>query len=101
MVPLHMLILSVVISIIYGVMKGVEIKYIDDGELPPLKNMVRDAVIVFSSAFASIFLYSQVGENAGNLLGGFGFDLGSLPGFGGTTDGGGPGTQAFTGEPGF
>ncbi len=100
MVPLHMLILSVVISVIYGVMKGLEIKYIDGGELPPLKNMVRDAVIVFSSAFASIFLYSQIGENAGNFLGGVGFDLGSLTGFGGSSSSG-PGTQAFTGEPGF
>ena len=98
MVPLHMLILSVVISIVYGVMKGLENKYIhEEEEFPPLKDMVRDAAIVFGSALSSIFLFVQIESNLGSLLGGSGMDLGKMVGLGGTS----AGAQAFTGEPGF
>jgi hypothetical protein len=98
MVPLHMLIISVVICIFYGVLKGLENKYINkEDELPPLKDMVRDAVIVFISSFASIFLFVQIEANIGNLLGGVGMDLGKIVGLSETATG----TQAFTGEPGF
>jgi predicted nuclease of restriction endonuclease-like RecB superfamily len=46
------LLLSVVITILFGVLKFLEMKYLDK-KLKPLRDVVRDIVMVFSASFAS------------------------------------------------
>ena len=54
------LIMSLVICVIFGVLKCLEMKYLDK-ELKPLKHVIRDLVMVFASAFMTsfVFLYYQ------------------------------------------
>jgi hypothetical protein len=54
------LVISTVISILFAIFKFIEMKYIDK-HLKPLKDILRDIVIVFLSSFLTlmVFLYYQ------------------------------------------
>jgi hypothetical protein len=48
------LLLAVSITILFGIMKFVEMKYLDQ-KLKPLKDIIRDLVMVFGSSFVCSF----------------------------------------------
>jgi hypothetical protein len=48
------LVLAISITILFGVMKFVEMKYLDC-KLKPLKDVIRDLVMVFGSSFVCSF----------------------------------------------
>jgi hypothetical protein len=52
------LFLSVVVVVIFGVLKFLEMKYLDK-HLKPLRDVVRDLVMVFVSTFVSALAYIQ------------------------------------------
>ena len=52
------LFLSVVVVVIFGVLKFLEMKYLDE-QLKPLRDVVRDLVMVFVSTFVSALAYIQ------------------------------------------
>lgn len=52
------LFLSVVVVVIFGVLKFLEMKYLDK-QLKPLRDVVRDLVMVFVSTFVSALAYIQ------------------------------------------
>lgn len=43
------------ITLVFCIFKFVEMKYLDE-EIKPLKSFVRDAIMVFSSAFLSVYV---------------------------------------------
>jgi hypothetical protein len=80
------LILSLAISALFSLLKLLEMKYIEK-EMTPLKNIVRDAVIVFISSFIPIFLFIQFSNNISKFFGGMDITSSS--------------PQIFTDTPGF
>ena len=80
------LLLAIAISIIFFIIKLVMMKYVEK-EMKPLKYLVRDAFLVFASAFLPIFLFFQMSGTFNELLG-----------IGGEVV---PQTQIFTDAPGF
>ena len=86
----QVVIISVLISTLYLGIKVVEMKYVDK-KMKPLRDIVRDTVIVFACAAVSTFFYFKMNVNISNF-----FDVVTdsktlMPST----------TQVFTGEPGF
>jgi hypothetical protein len=81
------LLLTVIIAILYFVMKMLEAKYVNKTQ-EPLKYVVRDTLIVSACSFLVLFLFFQMSGPIVEILGGGEFA-------------GSAATQAFTGEPGF
>ena len=81
------LLLAISIAIIFFLIKLVMMKYVEK-EIRPLKYLVRDAFVVFSSAFLPIFLFFQMSGTFNQLLGIGGGDNVQQ-------------TQIFTDSPGF
>jgi hypothetical protein len=81
------LLLTVVIGILYFVTKIAESKYIHKKQ-EPMKNTVRDTLIVTACVFTVLFLFFHMSGPLVELLG-TGEYVGS------------PGAQAFIDEPGF
>ena len=52
------LFLSTVVVVIFGILKFLEMKYLDK-HLKPVRDVVRDLVIVFVSTFVSTLAYIQ------------------------------------------
>ena len=48
------LLLAIAITILFGIMKFIEMKYIDK-KLKPLRDVIRDLVMVFASSFVCSF----------------------------------------------
>jgi hypothetical protein len=48
------LLLSIVITVFFGIMKFVEMKYLEN-KLKPLRDMIRDLVMVFGASFVCAF----------------------------------------------
>jgi hypothetical protein len=82
------LLLTVVIGILYFVTKIAESKYINKKQ-EPMKNTVRDTLIVTACVFTVLFLFFHMSGPLGELLGTGGEYGGSI------------GAQAFIDEPGF
>ena len=83
------LLLAISISVLFFIIKLVMMKYVEK-ETKPLKFLVRDAFVVFASAFLPIFVFFQMSGTFNTLFG----------------IGGGGGdniiqTQIFTDTPGF
>ena len=49
------LLISFCITFLFSFFKFIEMKYLENGELKPLKYFVRDAVIVFSSSLVTTY----------------------------------------------
>jgi hypothetical protein len=54
------LIMSIIICVLFGILKFLEMKYLDK-HLKPLRDVIRDLAMVFCASFASafVFLYYQ------------------------------------------
>jgi hypothetical protein len=50
------LLMTIVICVLFGIIKFLEMKYIEKN-LKPLKEILRDLVMVFASSFVSIFIF--------------------------------------------
>ena len=48
------LLLSIAITVLFGIMKFLEMKYLDN-KLKPLRDMIRDLVMVFGASFVCAF----------------------------------------------
>ncbi len=83
-------IISSLVSVLYLGIKIVEMKYVEK-KMKPLREIVRDTLIVFSCAVASTFFYFKMNVNISNFLDVVTDSKTLMP----TT------TQVFTGEPGF
>jgi len=59
-------VLALAISIVYGLVKFIEMKFILK-EIKPLKTLFRDVVIVYLSVLCGIFIVEQVIPIKGNL----------------------------------
>ena len=61
------LIFAISITVLFCVFKFIEMKYIDK-EIKPLKYFIRDAIMVFSSAFVCIYVLLQYDKNITDLF---------------------------------
>ena len=50
------LLMTIVICVLFGIIKFLEMKYIEKN-LKPLKEILRDLVMVFASSLVSIFIF--------------------------------------------
>jgi hypothetical protein len=55
------------ITILFAVLKFIEIRYIDK-ETPPLKYVVRDAIKVFFSALVGVFIFSKLNSHITDFM---------------------------------
>ena len=84
------LIFAISITIIFCVLKFMEMKYIDK-EIKPLKFFIRDAIMVFTSSFLCVYVLLQYDKNITDLFA----VVTDTKVFSPDT------TTIFTGEPGF
>jgi hypothetical protein len=82
------ILLTIAITVIYFLVKMVEMKYIEK-ETKPIKLIVRDLIIVFMSALVPIFLFFSATGPVAEMIGGVDFASTPAP------------TQIFTDQPGF
>jgi len=61
------LIFAITITILFCILKFLEMKYIDR-EIKPLKFFVRDAIMVFSSSIFCIYILLQYDKNITDLF---------------------------------
>lgn len=85
-----LLIIACIITFIFSIFKVVEMKYVSK-QWTPLKYVIRDAVMVFGSAFTGLFVFFQINGSINDFLNvvteGKALNLNT--------------TQIFTDEPGF
>ena len=86
----QVVIISILISILYLGVKVVEMKYVDK-KMKPMRDIVRDTVIVFGVAVLSTLFYFKMNVNISNFLDVVTDSKTLVPST----------TQVFTGEPGF
>ena len=63
------ILLSIAISVLFCIIKLLEMKYIEK-EMPPLKFIVRDTLIVMISSFIPIFVFMKMSDTLGKIFGG-------------------------------
>ena len=63
------ILLSVSISILFCIIKFLEMKYIEK-EMPPLKLIVRDTLIVLISSFVPLFVFMNMSDKLGKIFSG-------------------------------
>ena len=86
----QVVIISILISILYLGVKILEMKYIDK-KMKPMREVVRDTIIVFIVSVISTFFYFKMNVNISNFLDVVTDSKTLLP----------SATHVFTGEPGF
>lgn len=59
----NIFVISAIISIIYSIVKFLEMKFIDSENKKPIKFIIRDALIVYFSVIFSNFLIEQTFPN--------------------------------------
>lgn len=84
------LIFAISITILFCILKFLEMKYIDH-EIKPLKYFVRDAIMVFSSSIVCVYVLLQYDKNITDLFAVVTETKVFSPDM----------TAVFTGEPGF
>lgn len=85
-----LLVFALVITTVFSIFKILEMKYLEK-DMKPLKFVIRDAVIVFVSSFATLTVNSMFGGNVQDFMNVL-TDTKTLDS---------ASTQVFTGEPGF
>jgi H+/Cl- antiporter ClcA len=55
------------ITILFGIMRFVEIRYVDK-DSPPLKFFVRDVIKVFFASFIGVFVFSQFNHSLTDFI---------------------------------
>ena len=63
----NVIIISLAIALFYVFVKVIEMKFIDK-EWKPLRIIIRDAIIVFSSAFVASYGYSYINGSFSDFL---------------------------------
>lgn len=61
------LILAIVISVLFGLLKFVEMKYLDK-KMKPLRDVVRDLVMVFGASFGASFVFLYYHDKIDDFL---------------------------------
>lgn len=89
--PTKIVIVGIVVSVVYFLLKFMEMRFVDPENQKPVKVLVRDSIMVCISAVLGVFVLNQF-ENIGNIGGGGG-------GGGGSGSGGAP--AVFVDTPGF
>ena len=92
--PTKIVIVGIVVSVVYFLLKFMEMRFVDPENQKPVKVLVRDSIMVCISAVLGVFVLNQF-ENIGNIGGGGG----SGGGGGGSGSGGAP--AVFVDTPGF
>jgi hypothetical protein len=86
----QVIIISILVAILYLGIKVVSMKYIEK-QFKPLRDIVRDTIIVFISSYISTLFYFKMNVNISNFLDVVTDSKTLIPST----------TQVFTGEPGF
>ena len=85
-----LLIIASIVTFLFSIFKIIEMKYITK-QWTPLKYVIRDAIMVFGSAFMGLFLFFQINGTLNDFMNvvtdGKALNLNT--------------TQVFTDEPGF
>ena len=89
--PTKIVVVGIVVSVVYFLLKFMEMRFVDPENQKPVKVLVRDSIMVCISAVLGVFVLNQF-ENIGNIGGGGG-------GGGGSGSGGAP--AVFVDTPGF
>ena len=87
--PTKIVIVGIVVSVVYFLLKFMEMRFVDPENQKPVKVLVRDSIMVCISAVLGVFVLNQF-ENIGGIGGG---------GSGGSGGGGAP--AVFVDTPGF
>ena len=87
--PTKIVIVGIVVSVVYFLLKFMEMRFVDPENQKPVKVLVRDSIMVCFSAVLGVFVLNQF-ENIGGIGGG---------GSGGSGSGGAP--AVFVDTPGF
>ena len=89
--PTKIVVVGIVVSVVYFLLKFMEMRFVDPENQKPVKVLVRDSIMVCISAVLGVFVLNQFE----NISGGGG-------GIGGSGGGGGGGAPAvFVDTPGF
>jgi hypothetical protein len=83
-----MFVIGLVVSIVYFLLKFIEMRFVETDNQKPLKVLLRDSIVVCISAVLAVFILNQFGDTGG--VGGGG---------GGGVGGGAP--AVFVDTPGF
>ena len=90
--PTKIVIVGIVVSVVYFLLKFMEMRFVDPENQKPVKVLVRDSIMVCISTVLGVFVLNQF-ENIGSIGGG---------GSGGSGGGGSGGAPAvFVDTPGF
>lgn len=92
--PTKIVIVGIVVSVVYFLLKFMEMRFVDPENQKPVKVLVRDSIMVCISAVLGVFVLNQF-ENIGSIS--------SIGGIGGGSGGGGGGgaPAVFVDTPGF
>ena len=88
--PTKIVIVGIVVSVVYFLLKFMEMRFVDPENQKPVKVLVRDSIMVCISAVLGVFVLNQF-ENIGNIGGGGG----------GGSGGSGGAPAVFVDTPGF
>jgi uncharacterized membrane protein YgcG len=91
--PTKIVIVGIVVSVVYFLLKFMEMRFVDPENQKPVKVLVRDSIMVCISAVLGVFVLNQF-ENIGSGIGGGG-------GGGGGSGSGGGAPAVFVDTPGF
>ena len=88
--PTKIVIVGIVVSVVYFLLKFMEMRFVDPENQKPVKVLVRDSIMVCISAVLGVFVLNQF-ENIGSIGGGGG----------GGSGGSGGAPAVFVDTPGF
>jgi hypothetical protein len=86
--PTKIVIVGIVVSVVYFLLKFMEMRFVDPENQKPVKVLVRDSIMVCISAVLGVFVLNQF-ENIGSIGGG------------GSSGGSGSAPAVFVDTPGF
>jgi uncharacterized membrane protein YgcG len=92
--PTKIVVVGIVVSVVYFLLKFMEMRFVDPENQKPVKVLVRDSIMVCISAVLGVFVLNQF-EN----ISGGGGGIGGSSGSGGGSGGGAP--AVFVDTPGF
>ena len=76
--PTKIVIVGIVVSVVYFLLKFMEMRFVDPENQKPVKVLVRDSIMVCISAVLGVFVLNQF-ENIGGIGGGGGGGGGGAP----------------------
>jgi hypothetical protein len=64
-----MFVIGVVVSIVYFLLKFMEMRFVETDNQKPLKVLLRDSIVVCISAVLAVFILNQFGDTVGGGAG--------------------------------